>query len=550
VVGAPAMRTRRPLAVARHLARDRFGFDALLPEQEEALKELLEGRDTLLIMPTGAGKSAVYQLATLVLGGPAIVISPLIALQRDQVESIDEHDLGDAAVINSQMRARDRRGVLADADDLDFLFMAPEQFGSEDLLETLKATEPVLFVVDEAHCISEWGDTFRPDYLRLGAVIEELGHPTVLALTATASPPVRQEIVERLRMRDPALIVSGFDRPNIWLGVERYHDEDVKRRELLARVVDEPKPGIVYAATRKHAEEVAEALRERGIMAAAYHAGLSREERDTAQAAFMANELEVMVATSAFGMGIDKADVRFVHHLDIPESVDLYYQEIGRAGRDDDLARAILFYRSEDLGIHRFFAGGGQIDEEIVETVVHVLRGRHEPIPQAALQAETELSKAKLTTVVSRLEELGDIEMLPAGEVRLVERRARPSTIAGQAIDAEEHRREADNSRIEMMRGYAETSGCRRAYLLSYFAEAYDPPCDECDNCDAGRVSVEDFSQAPFPLNSRVRHATLGEGLVERYERDTVTVLFDDVGYKTLLLDLLQEQGALEPAEG
>jgi ATP-dependent DNA helicase RecQ len=550
VVGAPAMRTRRPLAVARHLARDRFGFDALLPEQEEALKELLEGRDTLLIMPTGAGKSAVYQLATLVLGGPAIVISLLIALQRDQVESIDEHDLGDAAVINSQMRARDRRGVLADADDLDFLFMAPEQFGSEDLLETLKATEPVLFVVDEAHCISEWGDTFRPDYLRLGAVIEELGHPTVLALTATASPPVRQEIVERLRMRDPALIVSGFDRPNIWLGVERYHDEDVKRRELLARVVDEPKPGIVYAATRKHAEEVAEALRERGIMAAAYHAGLSREERDTAQAAFMANELEVMVATSAFGMGIDKADVRFVHHLDIPESVDLYYQEIGRAGRDDDLARAILFYRSEDLGIHRFFAGGGQIDEEIVETVVHVLRGRHEPIPQAALQAETELSKAKLTTVVSRLEELGDIEMLPAGEVRLVERRARPSTIAGQAIDAEEHRREADNSRIEMMRGYAETSGCRRAYLLSYFAEAYDPPCDECDNCDAGRVSVEDFSQAPFPLNSRVRHATLGEGLVERYERDTVTVLFDDVGYKTLLLDLLQEQGALEPAEG
>jgi ATP-dependent DNA helicase RecQ len=448
------------------------------------------------------------------------------------------------------MRARDRREVLADADDLDFLFMAPEQFGSEDLLETLKATEPVLFVVDEAHCISEWGDTFRPDYLRLGAVVEELGHPTVLALTATASPPVRQEIVERLRMRDPALIVGGFDRPNIWLGVEQYHDEDVKRRELLARVVDEPKPGIVYAATRKHAEEVAEALRERGIMAAAYHAGLSREERDTAQAAFMANELEVMVATSAFGMGIDKADVRFVHHLDIPESVDLYYQEIGRAGRDDDLARAILFYRSEDLGIHRFFAGGGQIDEEIVETVVHVLRGHHEPIPQAALQAETELSKAKLTTVVSRLEDLGDIEMLPTGEVRLVERRTRPSTIAGQAVDAEEHRREADNSRIEMMRGYAETSGCRRAYLLSYFAEAYDPPCDECDNCDAGRVSVEDFSQAPFPLNSRVRHATLGEGLVERYEGDTVTVLFDDIGYKTLLLDLLQEQGALEPAEG
>jgi ATP-dependent DNA helicase RecQ len=543
------MTARRPLAEARRLAEERFGFEALLPEQEEALKALIAGRDTLLIMPTGAGKSAVYQLATLVLGGPAVVISPLIALQRDQLASIDKNDLGEAVVFNSQMRTRDRTDALEGAGDLDFLFMAPEQFGSAEMLETLKGANPSLFVIDEAHCISEWGDGFRPDYLRLGSVIEELGHPTVLALTATASPPVREEIAERLAMRDPAIIVGGFDRPNIQLGVERFHDEDVKQRELVDRVAHEAKPGIVYASTRKHTEAVAEALTARGVRATAYHAGLNKASRDEAQAAFMHNEIEVMVATSAFGMGIDKPDVRFVYHLDIPESIDLYYQEIGRAGRDGQPARALLFYRPEDLGLHRFFAGTGQIDEEIVETVVGALREHDTPTRQEELREETDLSRAKLTTVVSRLEELGEVEVLPSGKVEVVEQRIPRKEIAQQAVEADARRRRADDSRIEMMRGYAELNNCRREYLLNYFGEQYAPPCDRCDNCEEGHVRADSQTNVPFPLNSRVRHSTLGEGLVERYDGDTVVVLFDNVGYKTLLLELVQEQGALEPVD-
>jgi ATP-dependent DNA helicase RecQ len=542
------MNTKRMLTEAAGLARERLGFESLRPDQEEALTSVCEGKDTLLVLPTGGGKSAVYQLASMVLPGPTVVISPLISLQRDQVQSIDDANLGEAALVNSHESKKARTKTLESADELDFLFMAPEQFGAEDTLERLHEARPSLFVVDEAHCISEWGDSFRPDYLRLGTVIEELGHPTVLALTATASPPVRNEIVERLQMRDPVVIVHGFDRPNIWLGVERYHDEDVKQRELLQRVKAEELPGIVYAATRKHTEEVAEALAGEGLKAAAYHAGLKASEREEIQDAFMDDRLDIVVATSAFGMGIDKPNVRFVYHYDVPESVDLYYQEIGRAGRDGQPARAVLFYRPEDLGIHQFFAGGGKVNEEQMETVIEAISAEDEPIDTAELKESTELSNAKLTTAINRLEEVGAIEVLSTGEIVEAEYDEEPAEVVAEAIEAEDHRRQADRSRIEMMRGYAEVGNCRREYLLNYFGENYEPPCDNCDNCEAG-VVVENNDRLPFPLHARVRHSTFGEGLVERYDGDTMIVLFDDVGYKNLLVDFVQETGALTLAD-
>src|SRR5204863_10158390 len=256
-------------------ASEVFGFEELRPGQAEAVERVLKGGDTLAVMSTGYGKSAIYQIAALLIPGPTVVVSPLIALQTEQVEELESEDAGGAAAVSSFVAAGARREALEELGEgeLEFLFLSPEQLSNEEVLADVTAARPSLFVVDEAHCISEWGHDFRPDYLKLGAVVETVGRPPVLALTATASPPVRHEIVERLRMCSPEVIVRGFDRPEIWLGVERFHAERAKREALLSQVADEPKPGIVYAATRRLAEELAGELVLRGVSAVAYHAG-------------------------------------------------------------------------------------------------------------------------------------------------------------------------------------------------------------------------------------------------------------------------------------
>ncbi len=302
-----------------------------------------------------------------------MVVSPLIALQRDQVAALLANGV-DAAEANSQVKVAERRQAFDDliAGDLEFLFVAPEQLANPDVVEQAAEAEPSLVVVDEAHCISSWGHDFRPDYLRLGAAAEALGRPPILALTATAAPPVRAEIVERLGLHDPLVFVRGFDRPNISLAVERFTTPDAKRAGLLDRVVGAaggPGVGIVYAATRRIAEDVATALAERGLRTEAYHGGLPAARRRGVEAAFAGDLLDVVVATTAFGMGIDKPDVRFVFHHDVADSPDSYYQEIGRAGRDGEPAEAVLFYRPEDLGLRRFFAGGGGAGPDDVAAV-------------------------------------------------------------------------------------------------------------------------------------------------------------------------------------
>jgi len=290
------------------LAQDKLGYRNLRPGQLETIRLILAGHDTLSVMPTGSGKSAIYQIAALFIQGSTVIVSPLIALQKDQLESIRASGLAGAAIVNSNVRAADKREAFQkfESGDLEFLFLAPEQLANEQTMAKLLANPPSLFVVDEAHCMSEWGHDFRPEYGRLGKFIEQLGSPRILALTATAAPQVREEIVMRLGMKDPRTVVWGFDRPNIALGVETCPDEPTKRRLVVERVKDHvrggQKPGIVYTATRQHAEDVAKWLSEEAnIKAEAYHAGMKKEERERVQDMFMGDVVDVIVATNAFG---------------------------------------------------------------------------------------------------------------------------------------------------------------------------------------------------------------------------------------------------------
>lgn len=365
----------------RRRAREVFGWRQLRPEQLVAMEAVMEGRDTLVVMPTGAGKSAVYQVPGLLMPGPTVVVSPLIALQRDQVQGLLRREGADAAAVNSNQTERQNAAVWDQirAGDVDFLFLAPEQLVKEEVIGQLAAVRPALFVVDEAQCVSVWGHDFRPEYLRLGQVVERIGRPPVLALTASAAAPVRKDIVARLGMREVREIVTGFDRPNIDLEVIAFRDVAAKRRAVVERAAAEAKPGLVYAATRREAEDYAEELGLLGLDTAAYHAGLSAQERSDVHDRFMEGALDVVVATSAFGMGIDKPDVRFVLHASAPGSLDAYYQETGRAGRDGKPARAILAYRPKDLG--RFFASGRQ-DQDTVAQVARVADARSFGDPQ------------------------------------------------------------------------------------------------------------------------------------------------------------------------
>jgi ATP-dependent DNA helicase RecQ len=528
------------------LAHDRLGFERLRPGQLEAVESVLSGRDTLCVMSTGYGKSAIYELAGLMLDGPTVVVSPLIALQRDQMESIDEGEGLTAGVLNSTLSRRAREEALEEAEEgeLEFLLMAPEQLAKPHVLADLRQARPSLVVVDEAHCVSRWGHDFRPDYLRLGAGIKAVGRPTVLALTATAAPPVRADIVAELALRDPAEIVRGFDRPNIHLAVERFYDARHKREAVLAAVAGAEPPGIVYVGTKRVCEDVARALRDRGVNACAYHGGLSGRRRNAVQEEFMSDSgCDVVVATVAFGMGIDKPNVRWIFHEHISDSLDSYYQEVGRAGRDGSAAEALLFYRPEDLGLHRFFSSGGLAPDEI-ERVASVVSDADGPVSAAELLGRSALSRTKLATAVHRLEQAGGVAVEADGTVEATASRGKMHDAAQQAAAAEAERQSFERSRVDMMRAYAERRACRRTFLLGYFGEGFDPPCGNCDNCDRG-LGKDPVTASGFTTGQRVAHAQWGEGTVTGTDHRQITVVFDTVGYKTLAEQLVADRKLL-----
>ncbi len=543
--------SRTPSPTVDDIARDGFGWAELLPGQREAITSAAAGRDTLLVLATGGGKSAVYQVAGAQRGGVVLVVSPLVALQADQLASIREAPAAPPAVaLNGSTSAGDTAHAweLIDGGGPVYVLLAPEQLAKEETVSRLAAAGVSLLVVDEAHCVSSWGHDFRPDYARLGDVRRDLGNPPVLAMTATASEPVRAEIIEKLAMTDVDVQVHGVDRPEIRLVVRRHESDAEKKAAVVQEARTWTAPGIVYVATRTEAESYADEIAADDRRVAAYHAGLKAAERRDVQDRWRDGTLDVVVATSAFGMGIDRADVRFVLHATVTESLDAYYQEIGRAGRDGEPATTALHYRPEDLGLRRFFT------RRSVRTAdIRALRAAIAAKPGRTIR-ELADDIDKPTRTVTRL--VNDLVDAGVGDTADGVRLIRPITAASAAKAVREtldSRERIADSRLAMMRAYAETTQCRRRVLLEYFGVDGPAWCDNCDRCeqrDASSAAADDaaIADAPVTLDQSVRHRDWGEGTVTGVEADRATVYFASEGYKVLSFTAI-DSGALTVAE-
>jgi ATP-dependent DNA helicase RecQ len=481
-----------------------FGFHAFRPGQEQAVRAAVgpPARDVLVVMPTGAGKSLCYQLPALMRDDLTLVVSPLVSLMQDQVDALAAAAPGRAALVNAQRDAADNRAALerAAAGELRLLYVAPERFSSAPFLEAMRATRIGLFVVDEAHCVSQWGHDFRPDYFRLADAARWLQAEAIIASTATATPQVAGDIAVRLGLRDPVRVSTGFDRPNLSFAVLPCASTQAKHRHIAAALAEPgATPAIVYAGTRAGAEKLA-GLLEDGLERAVgvYHAGLGREQRTDVQRRFMDGRLDVVVATNAFGMGIDKADVRTVCHESVPGSVEAYYQEAGRAGRDGLPARALLFAEGRDKGLHVFFIQRGEIGEDAVATVARRLEarasgGRYDLGTDelaAVLDGRGEGSE-QVRAVIGHLVRAGVVRPAPSSPDRVRGRIEAPFDGRARAA-CRASAGEAQRARWRQYRAvwaFVEGSTCRRETILRHFGDHSAPapapgvPC--CDVCDA-----------------------------------------------------------------
>jgi ATP-dependent DNA helicase RecQ len=479
---------RRKVNSLKQLMRGTFGLDEFRPGQEAVIKSIVDGRDTVAVMPTGSGKSLCYQLPALHLPGTTVVVSPLIALMKDQTDKLQALGVR-ARQVNSALDADELRTSIEaiDSGEVEFVFATPERLEDPAFLAMLQRHHVDLFVVDEAHCLSEWGHDFRPAFLGLGAAIKAVGSPPVLALTATATESVLTDIVRQLGLKNPNCFNLGIYRPNLRYEVRRTVSDVAKQQNLVQILRGVEGTGIVYCATVKACEAVARVLEGEGLAVAMYHGRLAAGRRRDTQDRFMSGDLKAIVATNAFGMGIDKPDIRFVVHYDMPGSLEAYYQESGRAGRDGEPAHCVLLYRLEDRRTHQFFMGGKYPTADDImaaRDAIVALGGDGEPVAMTAIQAHAaSTGRGRLRSVLTVMKEAGLVRELRGARFRLSPGGAAASKLEDVA-KAYADRKEADRAKLERMAGYAQSVTCRWKLLMDYFGEADAvDQCGSCDNC-------------------------------------------------------------------